>query len=113
MATTKDASDAVETGRLLDRLLMLEQFIPPHEVLQVLRDTGHEDTRRCTLSFEATFWVVLAMGIFTHLPIRAVVKASTSLHRLVETPLRSSLCMARQRLGVGPCTGCSPASSTR
>jgi hypothetical protein len=102
MATTKDASDAVETGRLLDRLLMLEQFIPPHEVLQVLRDTGHEDTRRCTLSFEATFWVVLAMGIFTHLPIRAVVKASTSLHRLVETPLRSSLCMARQRLGVGP-----------
>lgn len=102
MPAIKDAPDAVEAGRLLDRLLLLEQFIPARDVLQVLHDTGHSDTRRCTLSFEATFWVVLAMGIFTHLPIRAVVKASTSLHRLVATPSRSGLCMARQRLGVGP-----------
>lgn len=102
MSAIKDESDAAQTGHFLDRLLMLEKIFPSDDILQILRDTGHIDTRRCTLSFEVTFWVVLAMGIFTHLPIRAVVKASTSLHRLTKTPVRSALCMARQRLGVAP-----------
>jgi hypothetical protein len=47
-------------------------------------------------------WVVLAMGVLTHLPIRQVFKASRRLHRQEKTPHRSSLCVARQRLGVAP-----------
>lgn len=101
MAATQEGSEA-PAGRLLDRLLLLRQFIPADEVLQVLRDTGCVDARRCTLTFEVTCWVVLAMGLLTDLPIRAVFKACTSLHGLAFTPARSSLCEARQRLGVAP-----------
>ena len=46
--------------------------------------------------------VILAMGILTHLPIRQVFKAARRLHRGEGTPHRSSLCVARRRLGVGP-----------
>jgi hypothetical protein len=82
--------------------LLLEQFIPPAEAEQVLRDCGCLDSRRCTLSFRVTLWLVVAMGVLTALPMRAVFKASASLHRLAWTPTRSALCMARQRLGVAP-----------
>jgi hypothetical protein len=87
---------------MLDRLLLLQQHIPAGEVLQALHDTGCIDSRRCTLSFEVTCWLVLAMGLLTDLPLRAVFKAATSLHHLVVTPARSSLCEARQRLGIPP-----------
>jgi hypothetical protein len=40
--------------------------------LQVLADTGCLDNRRCTLTFEVTCWVVLAMGWLTEFPIRQV-----------------------------------------
>jgi hypothetical protein len=86
----------------LDRLLLLQQHIPADEVLQVLHDTGCIDARRCTLSFEVTCWLVLAMGILTDLPLRAVFQAAVRLHRLAVTPARSSLCEARQRLGIPP-----------
>lgn len=89
-------------GRMLDRLLLLQHHIPADEVLQVLQDTGCLDSRRCTLSFEVTCWLVLAMGLLTDLPMRAVFKAAVSLHRRVDTPARSSLCEARQRLGIPP-----------
>ena len=89
-------------GRLLDRLLLLQEHIPAQDVLQVLQDTGCIDARRCTLTFEVTCWLVLAMGILTDLPLRAVFKAATSLHNLAVTPARSSLCEARQRLGIPP-----------
>src|SRR5262245_3693954 len=102
MATGKGAPDGADVRLLLDRLLLLEQFIPPAEVEQVLRDCGCLDSRRCTLSFRVTLWLVVAMGVLTALPMRAVFKASVSLHRLARTPTRSALCMARQRLGIGP-----------
>src|SRR5262245_18740546 len=89
-------------GRLLDRLLLLREHIPAEDILQVLQDTGCIDSRRCTLTFEVTCWLVLAMGILTDLPLRAVFKAATSLHNLALTPARSSLCEARQRLGIPP-----------
>src|SRR5271154_391554 len=88
--------------RVLDKLLLLEYVIPRDEVLQVLRDTGCLDARRCTLTFEVTCWVVLAMGIFVDLPIRQVFKAARHLYPDENTPHRSSLCRARQRLGVAP-----------
>jgi hypothetical protein len=91
-----------QAGRILDKLLLLEQVISPEEVLQVLRDTDCLDARRCTLTFEVTCWVVLAMGILTDLPIRQVFKAARRLYPNEDTPHRSSLCRARQRLGVAP-----------
>ena len=91
-----------EANRILDRLLLLEQVIPPDEVLQVLADTGCLDSRRCTLTFEVTCWVVLAMGILAELPIRQVFKAARRLIPADWNPNRSTLCKARQRLGVAP-----------
>jgi hypothetical protein len=89
-------------GKVLDKLLLLEKVIPRDQVLQVLRDTGCLDSRRCTLTFEVTCWLVLAMGILTNIPLRAVFKASRSLHKCEDTPHRSSLSVARQRLGIAP-----------
>jgi hypothetical protein len=89
-------------ARVLDRLLLLEHVIPPDEVLQVLEETGCLDARRCTLTFEVTCWLVLAMGVLTEMPIRQVFKAARRLFRDEDTPHRSSLCRARQRLGVAP-----------
>jgi hypothetical protein len=89
-------------ARVLDKLLLLEHIIPRGEVLQVLHDTGCLDARRCTLTFEVTCWLVLAIGILTDLPVRQVFKAARRLYPQEETPHRSSLCRARQRLGVAP-----------
>src|SRR6187549_1624134 len=86
-------------ARVLDKLLLLEQVIPRGEVLQVLRDTGCLDARRCTLTFEVTFWLVLAMGLLTDLPIRQVFKAARRLLPGDWDPGRSALCKARRRLG--------------
>ena len=91
-----------EANRVLDRLLLLEQVIPQGEVLQVLRDTGCLDNRRCTLTFEVTCWLVLAMGLLTDMPIRQVFKAARRLLPGDWDPDRSSLCKARRRLGPAP-----------
>jgi hypothetical protein len=93
---------AGHAGRVLDRLLLLEHVIPPEQIRQVLQDTGCLDARRCTLTFEVTCWLVLAMGLLTDLPIRQVFKAARRLYPAEQTPHRSSLCRARQRLGVAP-----------
>src|SRR3974390_1156798 len=42
------------------------------------------------------------MGLFTELPIRQVFKHARRLRRGEESPHRSSLCVARRRLGVAP-----------
>ena len=91
-----------ETGRILDRLLLLEQVIGPEQVRQALEDTGCFDSRRCSLTREVIFWVVLAMGLLTELPLRQLFKACRRLRAGETTPHRSSLCLARQRLGVAP-----------
>ena len=94
---------ADETGRVLDRLMALEKIIRPTDVRQVLKDTGRVNSRACKLTHEVTMWVVLAMGIFTRLPIRQVFKQARRLHAPAETPCRSAPCIAQQRLGVSPC----------
>jgi hypothetical protein len=91
-----------QANRVLDRLLLLEQLMPRDEVLQVLHDTGCLDRRRCTLTFEVTCWLVLAMGLLTDLPLRQVFKAARRLLPGDWDPHRSTLCKARQRLGVAP-----------
>jgi len=91
-----------ESGRILDRLAGLEQIIPPEAVGQALAATGRTNQRRCKLTHEIVCWVVLAMGILTELPIRQVFKHARRLRVGERTPHRSSLCVARQRLGIAP-----------
>jgi hypothetical protein len=93
---------AAAAGRLLDRLLLLQQVIPPAEVWQALRDAGCVDRRRCTLTFEVTCWLVLAMGLLTDLPLRQVFQFAHRLWPGTPDPHRSSLCVARRRLGIAP-----------
>ena len=91
-----------DAGRILDRLAGLEQVISPEAVRQALEVTGKTNPRRCTLTHEVVCWVVLAMGLLTELPIRQVFKHARRLRVGEVTPHRSSLCVARQRLGIAP-----------
>jgi len=89
-------------GRVLDRLTGLEKVIPPELIRQVLAETGRVNGRACHLTHEVMLWIVVAMGLLTHLPIRQVFKHARRLRAGEATPARSSLCVARQRLGVEP-----------
>jgi hypothetical protein len=93
---------AGDSGRILDRLAGLEQIISPADIQQALAATGRVNSRRCMLTHEVVCWVVLAMGLLTDLPIRQVFKHARRLRHGEESPDRSSLCVARQRLGVAP-----------
>lgn len=93
---------ADETGRVLDRLAALEKAISPMDIRQALIDSNRVNSRACKLTHEVMMWVVLAMGIFTDLPIRQVFKQARRLRPTADTPCRSALCVARQRLGVEP-----------
>jgi Insertion element 4 transposase N-terminal/Transposase DDE domain len=90
------------SGRIWDRLTGLEQVIPPEAVRQALRATGRINPRSCKLTHEVVCWVVLALGILTELPIRQVFKHARRLRVGETTPHRSSLCVARRRLGIAP-----------
>src|SRR5687767_873435 len=90
-----------EQGRVLDRLAGLEKIVTPELVQQALAETDRVNVRRCGLTHEVMLWVILAMGLFTHLPIRQVFGHCRRL-RSEKMPGRSSLCEARQRLGVAP-----------
>lgn len=91
-----------EDGRILDRLAGMEKIIAPELVAKALKGTGKQSTRQCSLTNEVMIWVVLAMGLFTEMPIRQVFKASRRLRMGEWSPARSSLCVARQRLGSEP-----------
>lgn len=91
-----------ESGRFLDRLAGLEEVISPEMIRQALGATGRINTRACQLTHEIMMWVVLAMGLLTHLPIRQVFKHCRRFRKGEKTPCRSGLCAARQRLGVEP-----------
>jgi hypothetical protein len=93
---------ADDAGRVLDRLAGLEQIIRPADIQQALQATNRVNTRRCRLTHEIVLWVVLAMGLLTDLPIRQVFKHARRLRLGEPSPHRSSLCVARQRLGVAP-----------
>jgi len=89
-------------GRVCDRLAGLEQVIDSATIQQVLQQTGRLNRRACKLTHEVVLWVVLAMGIFTNVPIRQVFKRTRFARAGEDSPCRSSLCHARQRLGVAP-----------
>ena len=87
---------------VLDRLRGLEQVIPGAVLDQVLSECGLDRQKACLLSHRVMLWVVIAMGVFTHLPIRQVFKHARRLRAGEPTPPRNSLCDARRRLGVDP-----------
>ena len=93
---------ADDAGRVLDRLAGLEQVIRPDAIQQALSATGKVNSRSRRLTHEVVLWVVLAMGLLTDLPIRQVFKHARRLRRGEASPHRSTLCVARQRLGVAP-----------
>lgn len=93
---------ADESGRVLDRLAGLEKVISPESVRQALAETGRANSRACVLNHEVMLGVVLAMGLLTEMPIRQVFKHARRLRVGEASPHRSSLCVARQRLGVEP-----------
>jgi hypothetical protein len=93
---------AGDDGRILDRLAGLENVVSPELMQQVLANTGKQNGRACILTHEIMLWVVLAMGLFTNIPIRQVFRHSMRFRFHLKCPARSSLCVARQRLGVEP-----------
>jgi len=93
---------ADDAGRIVDRLAGLEQIISPGTMRQALLLTGRVNQRSCVLTHEVMLWVVVAMGVLTDLPIRQVFKHARRLRVGEKIPGRSSLCEARQRLGVEP-----------
>lgn len=93
---TQDALD------ILDRLEGLSKVIAPELLEQALLETGRAHQRSCRLSHRVMLWVVLAMGIVTHVPIRQVFIFARRMRPGERTPSRSNLCEARQRLGAEP-----------
>lgn len=91
-----------DQGRVCDRLAGLEQIIGSETIRQVLLETNRVNPRACKLTHEVVMWVLLAMGIFTNVPIRQVFKRTRFARAGEKSPCRSSLCHARQRLGVAP-----------
>jgi hypothetical protein len=91
-----------EAGYVLDRLAGLQQVISDEAIRQALADTGRVQKRLCRLTLEVTLWIVLAMGVLTDLPIRQVFKQARRMRCGEKSSDRSSLCVARQRLGVAP-----------
>ena len=91
-----------DSGRVLDRLAGLEQVISKQSIKQALVATGRVSQRSCKLTHEVVLQIVLAMGILTDLPICQVFKHARRLRVGEASPHRSSLCVARQRLGVAP-----------
>lgn len=91
-----------DAAGILDRLAGLSKVIPPELMEQALLETGKDKQRACRLSNRVMLWVVLAMGVLTHLPIRQVFKHARRMRPGEKTPSRSNLCEARQRLGTEP-----------
>jgi hypothetical protein len=93
---------AGESGHILDRLAGLEKIISLECVRGVLRECRKSNGCACRLTHEVMLWVVLAMGVVTHLPIRQVFRHSRRRREHEKTPARSSLCEGRKRLGSEP-----------
>ena len=91
-----------QVQRYLDRLAGLEKIITPQLIEQALRDSGRRNERQCRLCHPVVLWLLLAVGVFTDLPIRSVFKFCRRLRELEKTPSRSALAQAKARLGVEP-----------
>ena len=85
-----------EDGRILDRLAGLEQVIPPELIRQALIDTNCVNGRSCKVTHEMMVWVLLAMALYTNVPIKQVFKRCRRTQVGEQTPGRSTLCGTRE-----------------
>jgi len=79
----------------------LYQLIPEKRLASILKRTGHRSRRRRRLPAHSVAWLVVAMGLFAHLPIPQVWRR---LHPSADEPepVESAFTQARQRLGAAP-----------
>lgn len=84
-----------------ERLRALKRLIPHAHLQAVLRRTGHAQRRYLRLPADFMVWFVIALGLFCRDSYRQVFKWLQPFRRQ-GTPGRSTLCEARQRLGVAP-----------
>jgi hypothetical protein len=84
-----------------ERVRALKRIIPRAAVQVVLRHTGHARRRYLRLPSWFMVWFVIALGLFCRDSYRQVFKWLQPFRRK-GTPGRSTLCEARQRLGVAP-----------
>jgi Insertion element 4 transposase N-terminal/Transposase DDE domain len=84
-----------------ERVRALQRIIPRAKVQAVLRRTGHAHRRYLRLPAWFMVWFVVALGLFCRDSYRQVFKWLQPFRRK-GTPGRSTLCEARQRLGVAP-----------
>lgn len=87
---------------ILSRLRGLEKIISGERVREILADLKMQNAPQCKLTFEVIVWVMIAMGLFTELPIRQVFRYASRLLGDQKAPTRSALCQARKRLGSRP-----------
>ena len=92
---------------ILDRLEGLSKVVPPEVMEQALSETGMSGQRSCKLSHRVMLWIVLAMGLLTHLPIRQVFKHARRMRPNEKTPSRSNLCEGVSVWVSNPCGGSS------
>ena len=84
-----------------ERLRALQRILPRAKIQAVLRQTGHAQRRYLRLPAWFMVWFVVALGLFCRDSYRQVFKWLQPFRRQ-GTPQRSTLCEARQRLGVAP-----------
>ena len=101
---------ADDAGRVLDRLVGLEQVIRPDDIQQALSATGKVNSRSCTLTHEVVLWVVLAMGLLTDLPIRQVFKHARRLRQAKSRPIVPASVSPVSGWAWHRCGTCSPKS---
>jgi hypothetical protein len=84
-----------------ERLRARKRILPRATVNAILRRTGHAQRRYLRLPAWFMVWFVIALGLFCRDSYRQVFKWLQPFRRQ-GTPGRSTLCEARQRLGVAP-----------
>jgi hypothetical protein len=84
-----------------ERIQALKRIIPRAKVQEILRRTGHSQRRYLRLPAWFMVWFVVGLGLFCRESYRQVFRWLQPFRRH-GTPGRSTLCEARQRLGVVP-----------
>src|SRR3954463_11173059 len=93
--------DALASWPTRDRIRALKRIIPRARVEGVLAQTGHDRARCRRLPGWFLVWFVIALGLFCRDCYRQVFRWLQPF-RPGAIPPRSTLCEARQRLGVAP-----------
>jgi len=93
---------SLEQTTIVSRLAALEKVIPESLIQDVLNSCDKTNHPGCYLTHPVMMRTVLAMGLFPHLCIRQVFRQTYRYQPDRKTPVRSALCMARQRLGAEP-----------